>query len=76
MSDETLYLCIMKGPSPAKARTILASEDPGLLRAIARVIVGHLGQDFALPKAIVQLGEEPELAIAEWLVDSPPGVEH
>jgi hypothetical protein len=40
-----LFLTILEGDSPQTARPLLASEDPAIVRAVARELAKRLGPD-------------------------------
>lgn len=41
--NKRLFLTISEGETPSSVRPLLASEDPGLIRAVTRELVRRLG---------------------------------
>ena len=58
MSQEKLFLTILRGPDHLSAVPVLACEDQALIRAAARVIGLELGQDLHGDKPPIRLVPE------------------
>jgi hypothetical protein len=44
-TGDRLFLSILRGPNPHWTRPVFATEDPAIIRAVARALARQLGQE-------------------------------